>query len=82
MINVRPTPKADICIAPAHVRIGPVADIRARHSKWPRGALDPHVDLAAQRAKVNRLGEGRLSTGLQGLAVGFRIAIRRDRGGF
>jgi hypothetical protein len=39
---------------------------------------DLYVDLAAQRAEVDRLGEKRLSTALQRLALGVGIAIGGD----
>jgi hypothetical protein len=43
-----------------------------------RGALDPRVDFAAQRSKIDGFSEKRLSTTLQSLALGVRIAIGGD----
>jgi hypothetical protein len=45
---------------------------------WLCSASDAHVDFAAKRPKIDRLSQKRLGTALQCLALGFRIAIRRD----
>ena len=42
------------------------------------GALDPRVDFAAQHAKIDGLGEKRISAALQCFALGVRIAIGSD----
>ena len=39
------------------------------------GAFNPHIDFAAERPKVDWFGQQRLSTVLQSLPLGLRVAI-------
>ena len=42
------------------------------------GALNPHIDFAAERPEIDRLGQKRLSAIRQRLTLRLRIAVRRD----
>ena len=43
-----------------------------------RGAFNPHIDFAAERPKIDRLGQQHLGTVLQRLALGLWVAIIAD----
>src|SRR5450759_3680168 len=45
---------------------------------WLCSASDAHVDFAAERPEIDRLGQKRLSAVLQRLALRLRIAVCRD----
>src|SRR5512144_2617152 len=66
--------KADMCGALAHVCFGAEADIGADQCCLS-GVFDAQINLAAKRPEIDRLGEKCVSTVLQGLALGVRIAI-------
>ena len=56
----------------------PVRNLLHRGPTRSRGAFNPDVDLIAERRKVDRLRQKRLSTALQRLALRLRIAVGSD----
>src|SRR5262245_35269440 len=48
------------------------------HKRTSGGTLDPRIDLAAKRYKIDRLGQKRLSTIFQCLSLCLGIAISGD----